>query len=85
VITGISSFIARLGLARAIAAANAGSPSLPYKITFVATYRCWTPCEAYPTILGNLAGAIRAGSPAPAADQHEREPLPSRLPGREVP
>ena len=45
---------------------------------------CWTPCEAYPTILGNLGAAIRSGSPAPAAHQHEREPLPSGLPGREV-
>jgi radical SAM protein with 4Fe4S-binding SPASM domain len=23
---------------------------------------CWTPCEAYPTILGNLAAAVSSGS-----------------------
>jgi len=26
---------------------------------------CWTPCEAYPTILGNLAKAVTAGSGTP--------------------
>jgi hypothetical protein len=36
----ISALVARLGLARAIVSANIGSPPLPYKITFVATYRC---------------------------------------------
>ena len=41
----MSSFFARLGLARAITAANLGSPALPYKITFVATYRCNFRCE----------------------------------------
>jgi len=41
----MSSMVARLGLARAIASANVGSPALPYKITFVATYRCNFRCE----------------------------------------
>jgi MoaA/NifB/PqqE/SkfB family radical SAM enzyme len=45
VIPRISALVARLGLARAIASANVGSPLLPYKITFVATYRCNFRCE----------------------------------------
>jgi MoaA/NifB/PqqE/SkfB family radical SAM enzyme len=39
------SLAARLGLARAIVSANVGSPALPYKITFVATYHCNFRCE----------------------------------------
>jgi MoaA/NifB/PqqE/SkfB family radical SAM enzyme len=39
------SIAARLGLARAIASSNLASPALPYKITFVATYRCNFRCE----------------------------------------
>jgi MoaA/NifB/PqqE/SkfB family radical SAM enzyme len=35
----------RLGLARSIVAANLRSPALPYKLTFVATYRCNFRCE----------------------------------------
>jgi MoaA/NifB/PqqE/SkfB family radical SAM enzyme len=41
----MSSIAARLGLARAIASSNLASPALPYKITFVATYRCNFRCE----------------------------------------
>jgi MoaA/NifB/PqqE/SkfB family radical SAM enzyme len=31
---------------------------------------CWTPCEAYPTILGNLARAVRSAAP-------QQPPLPA--------
>jgi MoaA/NifB/PqqE/SkfB family radical SAM enzyme len=34
---------------------------------------CWTPCEAYPTILGNLAKAVTGGAKRPAA----KTPLPT--------
>lgn len=37
--------IRRLGLGAAIAGANVRSPSLPYKVTFVATYHCNFRCE----------------------------------------
>jgi len=40
-----SPLVARLGLARAILSANVRSPALPYKVTFVATYRCNFRCE----------------------------------------
>jgi MoaA/NifB/PqqE/SkfB family radical SAM enzyme len=33
--------------------------------------QCWTPCEAYPTILGNLARAVTAGSLRPKASPAE--------------
>lgn len=35
----------RIGFARSILAANVWSPPLPYKVTFVATYRCNFRCE----------------------------------------
>ena len=37
--------IRRLGLGAAIAGASVRSPSLPYKVTFVATYHCNFRCE----------------------------------------
>jgi hypothetical protein len=37
---------------------------------------CWTPCEAYPTILGNLAKAITAAPGGPWDHDRDRARKP---------